>query len=291
MEIVDDQVCKYIKDSSREIWNKIRKGKKYNIKIQEETITENTLLYLAENLGEEMKITTFNKPKEGKNGADWDWYIKKNNKWIGFRVQAKILNYENNRYDSLFKSPNEAGGKDQITKLITSSFAESLIPIYSFYNYLEDTRPYKVRRKIRAGMFPTDIELIGWTYAKAWDILNLKEAGENNFKDPSLLKVNDIMSNLFCSTSDLEAYIEALNKAINIITTKLKLNDIGIEDEDMPEYKLRNLEELPEHVKNLYENKKTNKEPSEEDPRYIVIFDLDRSRNKKEVNSESVFSS
>lgn len=287
------RVCKHFKEASRLIWGKIEKSKNYGIKIQEETITEEILLYLKDNLGDTVKIKTFTKNVEGQNGADWEWFIKRNNKWIGFRVQAKILNYENYKYDSLFKKPDS--GKDyQIVNLIREAFKKELVPIYSFYNYVEDFSQYiNINKKEQSiEHFPVDFELIGWTYAEAIWLLLLKDNNVNDFNSSNLMTVNNLISNLICSKEDFDGWLKNINYLINpphpILpnTNFISKALIGNGITTIPTFRLKDINELPGYVNDVYLNKPldANKYTDIKDLTHVLIMDLDATFNSGQQN-------
>lgn len=140
------KICKYIKDTSRYIWSKIEDSKAVDVKIQEETVTETILINIAKDLYPYTKIKTFHKNEEGINGADWEWYIRikegedTEGLWLGMIVQAKILNdnAKNPSYDSLWKIDDKTK-KYQFEKLLNTAYEKELLPIYCFYNHLDNS--------------------------------------------------------------------------------------------------------------------------------------------------------
>ena len=57
----------------------------------EESITESNLLEIRQRHPEIVRVRTFPKPKEAKNGADWEWHIVGRRRTVKMRVQAKRL--------------------------------------------------------------------------------------------------------------------------------------------------------------------------------------------------------
>ncbi len=82
----------------------------------------------------EIKTKTFTKPREGKNGADWEWWLtdKHHNHWLGLRVQAKILNLGSGQFEHLHYRPRN-GKTYQIAKLKKAAAKAGLVPIYCVY--------------------------------------------------------------------------------------------------------------------------------------------------------------
>ena len=57
----------------------------------EETITETNLLEIRRRHPELVRVRTFPKPLEAKNGADWEWHVVGRTRTLKMRVQAKRL--------------------------------------------------------------------------------------------------------------------------------------------------------------------------------------------------------
>src|SRR5690606_6329527 len=96
----------------------------------EETFTDTNILELKDRHPAEISCLTFTKPQEGINGADWEWWLTdtSKSKWLGLRVQAKVLHLDSNTFAHLhYKS-----GKSktyQATKLKRESAKDGLIPL------------------------------------------------------------------------------------------------------------------------------------------------------------------
>ena len=114
-------------------WELLRKSKKYNSRIGEETITELLQLFLAHH-HRDILVKSFSKHQESKNGADWDWWFisPKRRKYLGIRIQAKTITPKTEDYNMLhYISGNQA----QASKLLRSSAKDSMIPLYALYTY------------------------------------------------------------------------------------------------------------------------------------------------------------
>lgn len=81
----------------------------------EETITETNFLELRRRHPAIIKLSTFGKKKEAKNGADWEWHFIGRCRKFRMRVQAKRL-----QKDDKLKNPHEvkSSGDQQIDLLI-----------------------------------------------------------------------------------------------------------------------------------------------------------------------------
>ena len=108
------------------VWREKARAEALGLFLNEETITESTLLNLATGFhGHGLLVQLFTKAEEKKNGADWEFWFVQGTRAAGLRVQAKRL-FPSGAYDSL----NPSG--PQITTLISS--ARNCCPVYVFYN-------------------------------------------------------------------------------------------------------------------------------------------------------------
>ncbi|WP_131826454.1 DUF6615 family protein [Rodentibacter trehalosifermentans] len=107
-----------------------------NHQTTEETITDLLVRKMKQwkfnNPSSKFDINSFSKRQEALNGADfeWDWYFvdKSRKKWLGFRIQAKVLDLKSNR----FKHIDHKQG-NQLKNLENVSLNENRIPFYCFY--------------------------------------------------------------------------------------------------------------------------------------------------------------
>ncbi len=109
------------------------------LSLSEETLTETALYNIAiAHQGKDIQILLATKPAEKKHGADWEWWLVRGKKGLGFRVQAKRL-FADGRYHALFKT----GAKyQQLDTLVSVSASTGLEPLYCFFNF--DHPQYKI---------------------------------------------------------------------------------------------------------------------------------------------------
>ena len=97
----------------------------------EETITESNLLEIRRRHPELVRVRTFSKLKESKNGADWEWHIVGRRRTVKMRVQAKRLR----RKGFLrVKHKVKSSGRQQRCLLIEGAHAARMKPIYCIYS-------------------------------------------------------------------------------------------------------------------------------------------------------------
>ena len=115
-----------IRREAGRVWRDKARARVLGLFLNEETITESTLLNLATGFqGNGLFVQLFTKAQERRNGADWEFWFVQGTKAAGLRVQAKRL-FPSGAYDSLDPSG------PQTKNLITN--ARNCYPLYVFYN-------------------------------------------------------------------------------------------------------------------------------------------------------------
>jgi hypothetical protein len=113
----------------------MHKAAQVGIALSEETLTE-TVLYeiaFAHKGTHEIGVRLATKPAENRHGADWEWWLVKNGKGVGFRVQAKRL-FANGTFQSLLK-PSPKDPYEQLSKLVNAAAKDGRVPLYCFFNF------------------------------------------------------------------------------------------------------------------------------------------------------------
>ncbi|HEU0131894.1 MAG TPA: hypothetical protein VFQ85_12970 [Mycobacteriales bacterium] len=121
---------------NRAVWvhERIAAAEQASVRLDEDTLTQDLLLdmrlaYPA------LRVIPFNRREEGRNGADWEWWIEGRRHWFGFRVQAKRLHPvagSAHGYDFAYQS--RRAPRRQIDLLIESSRMRQIPAIYALYN-------------------------------------------------------------------------------------------------------------------------------------------------------------
>lgn len=95
-------LCNTFRSQAFWTWDTLAKGRSVNSQIGEETLTDMNILELKLRNPLEVYSRTFTKRQEGNNGADWEWWFTgSSKKWIGFRVQAKVIDFKTNAFEHL----------------------------------------------------------------------------------------------------------------------------------------------------------------------------------------------
>ena len=126
-------LCQTFRKEAGSVWNRMRTAARLGLSLSEETLTECALYNIAlAHQGKDILIDLATKPAEAKHGADWEWWLVRGNKGLGFRVQAKRL-FADGQYRALHKkAPNSY---EQLDKLIAAATSDGLQPLYCFYNF------------------------------------------------------------------------------------------------------------------------------------------------------------
>ena len=169
-------IQRYLRLRAGWVWNQQNRAFRHGLSLQEETITEMLLLRMAKDRSKHgMRVRMFNKRQEGKNGADWEWFIRTRYCSLGLRVQAKRLYHRDTAGDK------DYGGLDpdssQIDTLISK--AGSKLPVYVFFNHNHGTNS----RLLKAGSSSWEYQgrtFWGCSIASAHEV---KKANSNKLKD------------------------------------------------------------------------------------------------------------
>jgi hypothetical protein len=256
-----------------ETWYFLDNAKGVKFQPGEETLTDINLSKLISEKRPEIWITKFDKHEEGENGADWEWWITgKSKKWLGLRMQAKIINFETKN----FKQLHYLNGK-QTDKLIEHSIKDDAIPLYCLYTH-GDMRDISDDFKCRtdAGIYET----YGCSIIDAFRVKELNQKDESNNSIKSLFPEIIPWHCLFCSPLDdfydiPETILSVLNHTMQIIECKQSFIDNNIiVDEYIKNYKLR--DRPPAYVINFIKTQNSIGLVPDDDLTGIMIIDTKR---------------
>lgn len=145
----------------------------------EETFTDINILELKDRHPTEIYCKTFTKPQEGVNGADWEWWLTdaSESKWLGLRIQAKVLHLDSNKFSHLHYKSGKQKKRYQANKLKRESAKNGLIPLYCFY--LHD-QSISVNSGRLCGSYGHAPEAYGCSLAPLAHVESLRKNGEAN---------------------------------------------------------------------------------------------------------------
>lgn len=250
-------------------WKTIAESRRANFQLKEETFTDINMLELKLRHSGQVKTTVFSKPAEGKNGADWEWWFNfNNNQWIGFRVQAKILNIGSEEFEHLhYQTP--ATGIYQCDKLIQNALTKRhpKIPLYCFY--LQTDNPARLANW-SCGSFASTKELWGCSLLSAFEVKRLRASNHKH-----LCHVENLMKPWHCLVC-CSGYSSGKNKIFNI--SEYVKNNFPLDKDIVTDLDVRIPESFikptpPKYVTAIFENE-TNKEvePPDKELDGVMIY-------------------
>ncbi|CAH0283381.1 DUF6615 family protein [Peribacillus sp. Bi134] len=207
-------LIKEIKRISCEIWDQMHEVIQLQQGANEPSITSSIFSELKklERKGLSIAIATRTESPENITGADIEWWLEEEGKFIALSIQAKRL-YSNDEYSQLDYYVGEEK-KPQIDILIEYAEQNKMIPLYSFYNFIQYEGGSDVHTQHDKA----------WTYAYAHDLLNVKTSSPSDYQKREYLEsACDIkpIYNIFNIglTGVLENY-KAVHESINISSYK-----------------------------------------------------------------------
>ena len=216
-------LCDTFKRLSIDTWDKIQESRKVDFQLKEETFTDMNMLALKARHGGQIVTRVFTKRKEGINGADWEWWLKgKTNKWIGLRIQAKIINIKTDEFEHLHYQ-NPKTNAFQCDNLINNALTgpSPRIPLYCFYLQTDNITHLT---KWDCGTYPSLKDLYGCSLTSAFTVKKLRASAKKKLTDiESYLKpwhclvccVNYGKSDL---TENIQAYVKNNFEITNNLT-------------------------------------------------------------------------
>lgn len=257
-------LCNTFKRLALDTWDEMQKSRKVNFQLKEETFTDINMLELKIRHSNQVKTKVFTKRQEGINGADWEWWFKGlSNNWIGFRVQAKILNIQTNEFEHLhYKTPRT--GIFQSDKLIKNALSRKtpIIPLYCFFLQTNDNQ---FLNKWNCRTFAQLKNFYGCSLTSAFTVQNLRSTKSKHLRD--LESYIEPWHCLVCCSgygkSDFIANIQAY--ALNVFDFNAK-SDINIPESFITE-------SPPNYVLEILKNEKnTDTQPPDEELDGITII-------------------
>ncbi|QMU72584.1 DUF6615 family protein [Streptacidiphilus sp. P02-A3a] len=131
-----DQFAGVLLDRCRWVHKRLLDSDRFGVNLQEETLTEDLLLDIAMEMAPfDLKVEMFSKPREGREGADWEWWFG-GRQWFGVRVQAKRLRRIGGRlgYDLDYRIGRGGSGPLQVEVFRDRAREAGLAAAYVFYN-------------------------------------------------------------------------------------------------------------------------------------------------------------
>jgi len=116
------------------VWNTLKNFSSYGLKIGEESITDFVVLGLKKFSDNSYIVHSFTRRQEYVTGADWEiWVTGTSKKWVGLRIQAKVISLDTERFDQLHYRRRD--GTSQLRQLLEDAKKVNAVPLYCLYTY------------------------------------------------------------------------------------------------------------------------------------------------------------
>lgn len=174
-------ICNTFRRLACDTWDEIGASRQVNHQLREDTFTDLNMLALKLRHHDQVKTRVYNNREEGRNGADWEWWFAGlNGLWIGFRVQAKIINNFSHEFEHLhYQNRNNVY---QCDRLIQSALANPIprIPLYCLYL---QTNNGAYLNNWPCPTYPQIKDLFGCSLVSAFTIRQLRAGNHNHLTD------------------------------------------------------------------------------------------------------------
>lgn len=120
-------------------WNRLRLTTLPNINttLSETSITDDILLELAMLKSPNIDIYKTPQNEECNQGTDWEFWIGRDFEWIRYAIQTKKIDLKTGKYKTL---RHKVRKKLQLDILKDYAAQNQAVPLYCFYNYVEDSK-------------------------------------------------------------------------------------------------------------------------------------------------------
>jgi hypothetical protein len=166
---------------SRKTWNKIKQAEQLSYNLDEEYFTDFNLFELTRRHPLQIETIKFSKRKEGKEGADWEWWLVSPGTRLGLRVRAKKLSPKTLRYKDLnYITPSGYRQIDLLIRKAINGKYGSTLPMYVLYNFWDCSTyfaPWLCMSRKR------DIRLLGCGIVDARALIPIVNQGKDQLQD------------------------------------------------------------------------------------------------------------
>jgi len=223
-------ICDTFKNLAHATWNKIDDSKRVDYQLKEETFTDINLLELKLQHPAEIITYEFNKRQEGQNGADWEWWFTDGTKWVGFRVQAKIINIYSDEFEHLHYQNGTSAPQSE--KLILQAEDKGVMPRTPVYCLFMSTE------KLDETTITAPLKTFGCSLMSAYRVRGLRTGKIRHVSklQPYLVPWHELV----CHRADVSLidHVKAFSKKHFTSFTKLK-HTVNEEITQPPDYVLR----------------------------------------------------
>lgn len=174
-----NMLCQITQKQASWVWNSLRLARSHDSKIGEESLTDFLVLQLKKESKGTYFIESFTRPREKTTGADWEiWFAGSSGKWLGLRVQAKVISLGAKRYAQLHYRRTD--GTVQLDQLVADARKNKATPLYCLYSYWKSGEAGSVTW--RCGSFKPNSRLLGAGWLATHHVQTLKAARADSLK-------------------------------------------------------------------------------------------------------------
>lgn len=266
-------LCNTFKRLALNTWDIINESRQVNFQLKEETLTDLNMLAIKKRHSGQVRTKVYNKNEEGVNGADWEWWFNHSEKWIGYRVQAKIINNKSNEFEHLHYKGKKAVAY-QCDTLIHNALSTSppKIPLYTLFLSTGDKFLLKTWF---CNTFKLDRKFWGCSLINAFDVYKLSSSKIKHLRH--LDKLIRPWHCLVCCSGykgndkiqKMENYAKANFPLDSNIVKELNI--------DIPESFIT--KNPPSYVVSLFKNEDTEIQPPDENLGGILIISLESNND------------
>lgn len=227
-------------------WNKLRDARKLGYQLGEESITDFLILNIKKLGDNKLIVESFTRHKESLNGSDWEWWLTgPSGKWLGMRIQAKVLKLDIEKYEHLHHR-NKNG--QQVDLLVQDAAKHGMIPAYCMYTNW-DPQKYNVPKRCQT--HNTSVRHYGTALLSAKKVKEYQKSSETRLS--KIINNLSPMHCIFCCSgyggSDLPSRALSFAKSNGL----LPINADSLQDDTNYEQFLH--DEPPYYVRQILENK------------------------------------
>ncbi|MEW8524845.1 MAG: DUF6615 family protein [Candidatus Thiodiazotropha endolucinida] len=174
-------------------WDRLREARSLNYQVGEESITDFLVLNIKKWGKGKIVVDTFTRHKEAVNGSDWEWWFTgPSGKWLGMRIQAKVLNLISEKYEHLHH--NNKNGQ-QVDLLVSDAKINGLVPLYCMYT---NWKPGDYQASWKCITFKPSIRHYGAAILSPYKVKSLQKTKDNRLA--SIIDSLRPMHCIFCCT-------------------------------------------------------------------------------------------
>ena len=173
------------------VWDRLREARKHDFQIGEESLTDFVILNLKKYGKGKLVVDTFTRHKESVTGADWEWWFTgPSGKWLGMRVQAKVINLKKEAFEHLHYK-NRHG--HQVDTLIKDAAKNGLIPLYCMYTNWD---PHKYTANSKCRSHNKSVRFFGTSIIKPVDVKKIRPTRDLK----NIIKLMRPLQCIFCAS-------------------------------------------------------------------------------------------